>query len=110
MNTLHSLAKKKFRAREKLYKIMLENGKDWKVTVWYKRATEDTFVQAWNKYQIDPSYMKDSFLESCWNLVELIQEERRANIEFKKIYKPYQEKFQELSKEYWKCKDQIKNN
>ena len=84
---------------------MLENGKDWKDAIWYKRVTEDRFVNVWNRYQKDPAYMKGEFLESCKNIVELIEEERLANIEFKKIYKPYHEKFQKLSKEYRKHKE-----
>jgi len=85
---------------------MLENGQDWKATIYYKRAVEDTFVQVWNKYQKDPSYMNGEFLESCWNLVGLIQEERLTDIEFKKIYKPYHEKFRKLSEEYRNYREQ----
>lgn len=105
---LSSLTRKKNLAREKLYNIMHENDHEWLVAKKFLRSYEDQFVKLWEGYKIDTHYIEQEFFICCDQLRHYIYEERRMDIEFKKIYKPYYDKFQKLNKEYNKVKTQQK--
>ena len=103
---IQSLAVKRNRAREALYKVMNENEYEWIFVRRLKNGCEKSFVTLWDNYQLDSKFVEKEFFECCEKLATLIIEEHKVDTEFKKIYKPYRDKFQKLSKEYNQTKQQ----
>jgi len=102
--SLCSLELKRNLAREELYKVMNENEHEWKFTTQLVKGCEDNFVVLWEAYKTDPHYIEQKFFMCCGSLVTFIAEERKADREFKKIYKPFYDKVQKLTKEYNRLK------
>ena len=101
---LRSLELKRNLAREELYKVMNENEHEWQFTTQLVKGCEDNFVILWEAYKTDPHYIEHEFFPCCDSLVTFIAEERKADREFKKIYKPFYDKVQKLTKEYNRLK------
>jgi len=101
---LQLLARKKNLAREALYKVMNENEHEWQFATKLVKGCEDNFIILWEAYKTDPHYIEHEFFSCCGSLVTFIAEERKADREFKKIYKPYYDKVQKLTEEYNRLK------
>jgi len=99
MNNLRLLARKKNLAREELYKIMNENEHEWQIARELLKHSEDQFIILWEAYKTDRNYIENKFFMCCDQLLLSIYEEQRTDKKFKKIYKPYYDKFQKLNKE-----------
>ena len=102
--SLRSLELKRNLAREELYKVMNENEYEWKFATQLVKGCEDNFVVLWEAYKTDPHYIEQKFFMCCGSLVTFIAEERKADREFKKIYRPFYDKVQKLTKEYNRLK------
>lgn len=101
-----SLSRKRNAAREKLYTVMTENEHEWQFARKMLKSYESQFIKLWEAYKTDRNYIEDKFFECCNNLHYFIYQERKMDKEFKKIYKPYYDKFQKLNKEYSQLKNQ----
>ncbi len=101
---IHALEINRNLAREELYKVMKENEYEWKFATKLVKGCEDNFIKLWEAYKTDPHHIEHEFFMCCNILVDFIAEERRADKEFKKIYKPYYDKVQKLTKEYNRLK------
>jgi len=97
---LQSLARKRNLAREELQKVLTENEREWKFATKVLRKCEDDFVELWNAYKTDRNYIEHKFFACCESLTRFTAEERRADREFRKTYKPYYDKVQKITKEY----------
>lgn len=106
MDNLRLLARRKNLAREKLYEIMNQNEHEWQYARRMLISYENQFVGLWEAYKTDPNYIEDKFFTCCDQLYHYIFQERKMDEEFKKIYKPYYDKFQKLNKEYNQIKSQ----
>ena len=105
-NSLQSLGRKRNLAREKLYEIMNQNEHEWQYARKVLISCENQFVRLLEAYKTDRNYIEDEFFMCCDQLYHYIFQERKMNEEFKKIYKPYYDKFQKLNKEYNQIKSQ----
>ena len=100
MDSLRSLKWKRNLARGELYRVIDENEHEWKHVRRLKTSYEILFLKIWERYRADPKYIDREFHECCDDLAAFILQEHRIYKEFFKICKPYQKKFEKLSKEY----------
>jgi hypothetical protein len=104
IEALKALKRNKYLVKEKLVQVKKANEGELLLATNMKRVLEQKFCNIWNKYQLDSKFVEKEFSTCCEQLVELIVGESKARIEFEKIYKPYQDEYQRLAKEYSRLK------
>ncbi len=95
---LRSLSKRRNVAREKPYRIMIDNEHE-RVAKKLLRTHKKRFEKVGGKYS-DVKITKSDFVICCEQLIKCISNEEVTCKEFKKIYKPHYEKFQKIIKKY----------
>jgi len=103
IQNLRSLARTRNLARDALQKVLSENEIGYRVARKTLKNHEGRFIKVWEKYS-ERYYQNQEFFSCCEQLKKSIIKEQKLDSEFRKIYKPFYDKVQKLSKEYNRLK------